>query len=82
MTSPTFSVIATHDPRKPEIAGDTTHHLINVVVQVSADPWPVREFDQLMGFHLDEAHATELLGELAIALAQIRAARKSEGVVQ
>lgn len=45
---------------------------IKLTGYASLQPGPVREFKPLIELTLDEAHATELLGTLAIALEHIR----------
>lgn len=47
--------------------------VIRIAVLLSTDPGPVRAFQCFLEFDLDEAHATELLGELSIALQKLRA---------
>lgn len=47
-----------------EIEGD----LVVVSIMLSFDPGPLRMFQPVLDVQLDEAHATELLGKLAVAL--------------
>lgn len=55
--------------------GDDMVDLVRVNLMLSLDPGPVREFRPFLEFDLDEAHATELLGMLTIALRSIREAK-------
>lgn len=55
-------------------AGDD---LVRLSIMLSTDEGPAREFRRFVSFDLDEAHATELVGELAVALAKLRDARKA-----
>ena len=50
-------------------AGDTG---IRITVLLSTDPGPLRTFRPFLELDVDEAHATELLGKLSLALAQRR----------
>lgn len=47
--------------------------LIRVSLLLCTDPGPLREFRHFLDFDLDEAHATQLLGGLAMALREARA---------
>jgi hypothetical protein len=48
---------------------------IRVTAMLSTDPGPAREFRPLLDIDLDEAHATELLGKLELALQDLRESR-------
>lgn len=50
--------------------------VIRVSLLLSTDPGPVREFRQFLDFDLDEAHATQLLGGLAMSLEDARKLRE------
>ena len=43
---------------------------IRIKVLLSTDPGPLRTFRPFLDLDIDEAHATELLGKLSLALAQ------------
>ena len=43
---------------------------IRVTVLLSTNPGPLRTFRPFLELDVDEAHATELLGKLSLALAQ------------
>jgi hypothetical protein len=43
---------------------------------LSLDPGPMREFRPMLDVYLDEAHATELLGKVGLALQNLRGARE------
>ena len=45
---------------------------IRVQIMLSLDPGPVRVFDPFLSVDLDEAHATELLCKLGMALQERR----------
>lgn len=45
---------------------------VRVQVMLSLDPGPMREFRPLLDVYLDEAHATELLGKVGLALQNLR----------
>jgi hypothetical protein len=54
-----------------ELAGD----VVRLEAMLSLDLGPMREFRPFLTIDLDEAHATELLGKLALALDQRRILR-------
>lgn len=49
---------------------------VRVQVMLSLDPGPMREFRPMLDVYLDEAHATELLGKVGLALQNLRGARE------
>lgn len=54
---------------------------LRVVVMLSGDPGPAREFQRFLDVDLDEAHATELLGKLALALQDMRTQRDTDATI-
>ena len=46
---------------------------IEVIALLTFDARPMREFREFLRVELDEAHATELLGKLSLALRELRA---------
>ncbi len=53
---------------------------VRVIVLVSHDPGPMREFRPILTVALDDAHATELLGKLALTLDAQRRRREPAAV--
>lgn len=53
---------------EPDVADD----VVVVSAMLSLDAGPMREFRPFLDIALDEAHATELLGKLTIALRDLR----------
>lgn len=46
---------------------------VRVGLYLTTDPGPARTFRHFLDFDLDEAHATEMLGKLTLALRNLRA---------
>ncbi|MDF1506313.1 hypothetical protein [Roseisolibacter sp. H3M3-2] len=55
---------------------------IELTAMLSLDPGPMREFRPFLILNLDEAHATELLGKLSLALMRLRDNREPDNVVE
>lgn len=70
MTRPLFSAEA--EFVTTIASGGGVERAVCLTVLASSDPGPVREFRPVIDFDLDEAHATELLGKLTIALDRLR----------